>query len=242
MTTCSKAGRELQAYARAAGAGYLVIFILAIAANFGVLEGLSVPGDAEQTLANIQAQEGALRWAIGAFFVVLAADVVVGWALYQVFAPARPGLALLTFIFRLVYTVSHIGVVLLLVGALRVATAELAFPEEGMRAVLASELLRGHGAGFTLTLAFFGVHLILLACLIWATGMLPRWLGVLVALAGAGYVIDAAGWLLFPELRSAHLDIMLFIVIVPALVGEGLLMIWLLLRGVRPARPPRPAA
>lgn len=235
MTDFPKAGPGLQAYARMAGAGYLVIFVLAIAANFGVLEALNVPGNAEATLANIQAQEGALRWAIGAFFVVLAADLVVGWAFYRIFEAARPGLALLTFIFRLVYTVSHIGVVLLLVGALQVATAQLAFPEEGMQAILASELLRGHGAGFTLTLAFFGVHLILLACLIWATGMLPRWLGALVALAGAGYVIDAAGWLLFPELRAAHLDIMLFIVIVPALVGEGLLMAWLLVRGVRPA-------
>lgn len=239
MTESPMAGRDLQAYARIAGAGYLVIFVLAIAANFGVLEALSVPGDAELTLANIQAQEGALRWAIGAFFVVLAADLIVGWALYRIFAPARPGLALLMLMFRLVYTVSHIGVVLLLVGALRVATAELAFPEEGMQAILASELLRGHGAGFTLTLTFFGIHLILLACLIWATGMLPRWLGVLVALAGAGYVLDASGWLLFPELRAAHLDIMLFIVIVPALVGEGLLMAWLLVRGARPARAGR---
>jgi len=239
MTESASAARDLQAYARMAGAGYLVIFVLAIAANFGVLEALYVPGDAGATLANILAQEGALRWAIGAFFVVLAADLIVGWAFYRIFSPERPGLALLTFIFRLVYTISHIGVVLLLVGALRVATAEIAFPQEGMQAILASELLRGHGAGFALTLAFFGVHLILLASLIWATGMLPRWLGVLVALAGVGYVIDAAGWLLFPELRAAHLDIMLFIVIVPALVGVGLLMIWLLLRGVR---PPRPAA
>lgn len=236
MAKQSTTHADLQRYARIAGAAYLVIFVCAIWANFAVIESLYVSGDAAQTLENVQSSEGAFRWAIAAFFVVLTADVVVGWALYQVFVSVRAGLSLLMLMFRLVYTISHIGVVLFLVGALRMATANLALANDSLQAILTSELLRSHGAGFTLTLSFFGVHLVLLGVLIWQTGMLPRWLGALVALAGIGYLLDAAGWLLVPDLRAAHISIMLVIVVVPALIGEGLLMIWLLARGVAPPR------
>jgi hypothetical protein len=41
-----------------AGIGYLIIFVLAIFANFFVVEGLVVPGDATATVDNITGSEG----------------------------------------------------------------------------------------------------------------------------------------------------------------------------------------
>jgi hypothetical protein len=50
-----------------AGIGYLIIFVLAIFANFFVVEGLVVPGDATATVDNITGSEGLFRSGLVAF-------------------------------------------------------------------------------------------------------------------------------------------------------------------------------
>jgi hypothetical protein len=49
-------------YALIAGVGYVVLFVLAIFANFFVREGLVVTGDAAQTAANILGRRGCYGW------------------------------------------------------------------------------------------------------------------------------------------------------------------------------------
>jgi ABC-type uncharacterized transport system permease subunit len=84
-----------------------------------------------------------------------------------------------------------------------------------------------------LTLLFFGVHLVALGVLIWQTRAVPRVIAVLLVWAGAGYLVDGFLWLVAPALRSAIPGGGVFIVILPALVGEGAFTVWLLLMGVR---------
>jgi hypothetical protein len=227
-------------YARIAGLAYLAIFILAIGANFGVLEGLLVRGDAPATLANIQANETGFRIAIAALFGVLFADLIVAWAFYVLFSPRAPKLTGLTMLFRVAYTISHIPFVVLLVIALRAATADTPLPAQPE--VVAYELIRAHGAGFTYMLLFFGVHLVLLGVLALRTRGLPVILAVLIALAGAGYLLDGFGILLLPDLFAAIPLLGGFIVIVPALLGEGLLTLYLLIKGVDARRWPSMAS
>lgn len=76
-------------------------------------------------------------------------------------------------------------------------------------------------------LVFFGFYCLLIAYLIFRATFLPRVLGVLMALAGLG-------WLTFlsPPLAN-RLSPYIF---VPGMVGEGALMLWLLLMGVSPER------
>ncbi len=42
-------------------------------------------------------------------------------------------------------------------------------------------------AGPVKSLVFFGIHCLLTSYLIWRSGLLPRWLGALLALAGLGW-------------------------------------------------------
>lgn len=81
--------------ARVAGFGYLIIAILAIFANFFVLENLIVPGDAAATADNISASEGLFRIGIASLLIVVVLDVVVAVALYIVLKPVNTSLALL---------------------------------------------------------------------------------------------------------------------------------------------------
>ena len=234
MTTANVA----QAAARIAGFGYLAIFVLAILANFFVLQPLGVRGDADATAANIAAAAPMYRAAVAAFMLVLIADLIVGWALFVALSPAGANLALLVLIFRAAYTVAHISVVLALLGALSFATAPALTEGLGADApVLAYHFFASHGLGFTVTLIFFGVHLVLLGALIARAGYMPRVIGWLASLAGLAYLGDGFGTILLGS-YGAYAEPVTAIVIITALVGEAALMLWLIVWGVNKARFP----
>ena len=227
-------------FARLAGIGYAVIFVLAIHANVSVL-GVTLSADDPGTLFRFAREEGAaIRRATAALLVVTAADVLVLWALYRLFDGRESSINALSALFRLVYIVAQIGVILHLPAAVRLADA--AFGNPALQSVLVAEELFRYVHGFTLTLFFFGIHLILLGVLVVRTRRLPAAVGVLIGLAGLGYLSDGIGLLFFPELRSDHATISMLVVVVPAFIGETLLMLWLLFGPIATDRPvARPA-
>jgi hypothetical protein len=76
-----------------------------------------------------------------------------------------------------------------------------------------------------IALAIFGLHLFGLGYLLFKSSDFPKFLGALVILAGAGYLVDSFGTILVPEYT---LTIGMF-----TFVGEALLIIWLFLRAIR---------
>jgi hypothetical protein len=78
--------------------------------------------------------------------------------------------------------------------------------------------------GYGVAMVPFGVHCVLIGYLIFQSIFLPRILGVLMALAGLGYLIflwpPLAGRLFFPY------------ILVPGVAGEGALTLWLLIMGL----------
>ena len=81
--------------------------------------------------------------------------------------------------------------------------------------------------GMLVTQVFWGLWLVPLGFLVFKSGFLPRVLGVLLVIAGAGYVIDSATQLLSPGLPTIGLF---------TFVGEILFTLWLLIRGVNVER------
>ena len=76
-------------------------------------------------------------------------------------------------------------------------------------------------------LVFFGVYCLLIGCLILRSTFLPRFLGVLMVLAGLGWLI-----FLYPSLAAR---LFAFIAII-GVIAEALLMLWLLVVGVNADR------
>lgn len=76
----------------------------------------------------------------------------------------------------------------------------------------------------------FGIHLALLGWLVLTSGYMPKVLGVLLILAGAGYVIDTLANALLANYGDYE-TMFLLIVAVPSLIGEFAFTIWLLTRG-----------
>jgi hypothetical protein len=218
--------------ARIAGFANLIVFVLAIFANFFVVEGLIEPGDAAATAANIMDSEGLFRSGLVAFTVVFVLDLVITWALYVFFKTVNRDLSMLAALFRLVYTVL-LGVALIgffLVLQLVSGAGYLSVFESGQLDAQVMLSLDVFNYGWLIGLVCFGVHLILLGYLILKSGFIPRVLGILLILAGAGYVIDT-----FANALLANYDdyatVFLLIVAVPSVVGELAFTIWLLWRG-----------
>lgn len=78
-------------------------------------------------------------------------------------------------------------------------------------------------------LAIFGLHLILVGYLVFKSGYATKWmgilLGVLLAIAGLGYMVDSFGRLLLPSYTASVAQV--------TFVGEVLLIFWLLWKGIK---------
>ena len=88
--------------------------------------------------------------------------------------------------------------------------------------------------GWDVALAIFGLHLIGLGWLLYRSTDFPRFLGALVALAGAGYLADSFGRIFVPGYTLTISTV--------TFVGEALLIVWLFkvaIKGSRSIERPR---
>jgi len=218
---------SIRAASTTAGLGILLLAAGAGFANFVVLGGVVTDGDAARTAQDILASEGMFRIGIAALYLVVVLDVVVAWALLRVFSPVHEGLSRLAAWFRLAYA-----------GVFAVAISQLAgvpdlLQDRGYSAAFGTEQVQAQAMLkvdayheiWSAALILFGAHLLLEGYLALRSGYVPRILGVLIGLAGAGYVFDSFGSLLSPG-SSVTISAVTF-------VGEFLLALWLVFRGSR---------
>jgi len=217
-----------------AGFGYLIIFILGISANFFVLQNLIVPEDAAATVNNITANEWQFRLGILGFIIMVIFDVVVAWALYVLLKPVNRSLSLLAAWFRLV-NATIFGIALYnLFSVLQLLSGDnyLTGLEPGQLQAQMMLFLNAFNDTWLIGLIFFGIHLFILGYLIFRSGYIPGILGVLLMIAALGYLIDSFANFLFPGYADYE-TIFMLIVVVPGVIGELSLTLWLLLKGTK---------
>jgi len=215
-----------------AGIGYLIIFVLAIFANFIVREGLVDLDDVAATFANIAESELLFRAGIVSFLVVFVVDIVIAWALYILFKTVNRDVSLLTAWFRLAYTV-FLGVALIfffVVLDLVSGAGHLSAFDPGQLEAHVMLLLNAFNYAWLIGLAGFGIHLMLLGYLMITAGAGPKVLGVLLAIAGVAYVFDTVANALFSN-YTEYETAFLLIVAIPSVVAELWFAVWLLMRG-----------
>jgi hypothetical protein len=218
---------SLRTSAIVAGLGLLIMAILAPIANFGVLQKLIVPGDVTNTANNIIASAGQFRIGISLFLIVAILDVVVAWALYFLLKPVNKGLSLLAAWFRIVYAaifVSALNNLMIVLQLLKGSDYLKAFETNQLHALVTLSL-NAFTDGWDVGLAIFGLSLLIVGYLVFKSGYLPKFLGILVVIAGLGYLIDSFGKLLSPNYNAT---IAMF-----TFIGEVLLIFWLLWRGIK---------
>lgn len=214
-----------------AGIGYAIIFVLAVFANFVVLEGLVETGDAAATAANIQESEGLFRAGLVAFAVVFVADVVIAWGLYILFRTLSRELSLLAAWMRLVYTV-FLGVALIFffVALQLLSGADyLAAFDPGQIDAHTLLAVDAFNYAWLIGLAAFGLHLMVLGYLLVKSPWATRALGYLLMVAGSAYIVDTIARAVLADYADVE-TLFLLIVAVPAVIAELSFTLWLLLR------------
>ncbi len=190
------------------GISYLIIFFAAIFANFFVLESI-----AHDPLRAVQEDPVTVRLGILAFMITVVFDVIVAWALFELF-PGHP-LSRLSTYFRLM----HAAIMGVAIFALPL-TLTMNTSEEILHQVDIFNTI------WLLGLFFFGIHLILLARII----RRPALIAIFLILAGVMYMVDTVVHFLMPD-YEAHAQTFLMLVAIPSVVGEMSLAVWLLIKG-----------
>ena len=223
-------GSSLRGMAKATGLMYLVLFVVGMFSPL-VLETLVVSGSAIETAENLLASKGLFGFSLVTWFVIVAIDVAVSITLYLLFENSGRAISLVSAGFRLVYSAVLAAFLLELYEAYTVlntseglAGADLTLAYETVAAGVAK-----FQAGFQLALMFFGAHLVVLGVAILRSGRLPKVIGIVLGVSGVGYLIDSM--VIF--LTSTHNDNLSIALLMPAVIGELGLTVYLLVKGVR---------
>ncbi len=189
-----------------AGVSYLAIFFSAIFANFFVIEAII-----NNPLSTVLHNGLFVRFGILAFLVTVFFDVVIAWALFELFKDNI--LSRLSTYFRLMHAAIMGVAVFALPFVFQLDTADEILKQVDMFNTI-----------WLIALLFFGFHLILLAKIL----KKPKWLTVFLALAGMMYIIDTSAHILL-ENYDAYANVFLLLVAAPSIIGELSLTFWLLL-------------
>jgi len=129
--------------------------------------------------------------------IIIILDVIVALSLYIVLKPTDKNLSFWTALFRIVYAI------IFTIALIKMPDLN-AFTNIWQRGLLV-----------------FGFHLLLLGVLIYKSNYIPKWVGILILIASAGYIIDSFGIYL-----GYSLQIGMF-----TFIGELILMLWLIFKG-----------
>lgn len=213
--------------ARLAGFLYLIVILGGAFAEAFVRQRLFVPGDAASTAANVLAGEQLMRLAFAADVIPLLCNLVIAAILYSLFRNVSQRAAALTVFFMLAGSaiqgaamVFHIAPLVVLKGS----AAFAAFDETQLQS-LAYLFLRLHAHAYTVALIFFGGFGLCIGYLVLRSSFLPKFLGLFMLIAGACYLGNSMLHFVVPELSS-------IVLLLPVLLGEGSLTLWLMFAGL----------
>ena len=221
--------------ARRAG---LLYFLGALAGPFSLIyvpRALIVPGNALATADHVRTSATLLRMGIAGELAESILFIFAALALYRLFkgvsqsqAVAMATLILISIPVSLLNLLNEVAALMLASGG----AALSAFAKSELDALVLL-CLRLHSQGLFVAEVFWGLWLFPFGILVMRSGFIPRVLGVLLLIAGAGYLASAVTSLVLPRLEPL---VARFAVILEA--GELPIIFWLLIWGAKeqPAR------
>ena len=223
-----------QLYARIAGALYLAVIGLGIFAEAYAINHFRASGDVSTLAQNILAEPTLWNLSAMANLLLGMCAIALTGLLYILLKPVNQNLIVLgTFFGMLSLAIEMISKLfqLLIKPLLTSPSMTKAFDPAQLNA-LANFALRAHDIAFNIALILFGVTCIIWGYLIFRSGYLPKLIGVLMQIAGACYLIACFSALFFPTFANMISPAILL----PALIGEASLCLWLLVKGVNLAK------
>jgi Domain of unknown function (DUF4386) len=214
--------------ARLAGVLYLVIIVFGLFSEVLVRRRLTVTSDPAGTAANIRDSAWLFRLGFAANLVFILCEVALVVILYLLFRPVSRIVSLVAAAFRLtslpIYALNLVN----MFGALVVLDdADYLTGSTDGREETALFFLELHHYGFAIGLTFFGVNSLFMGYLLAKSSHVPAALGVLLSVAGVGYLVNSFAYFIIPGYQGSATPIFL----APALVAEVWFCAFLLWRG-----------
>ena len=218
----------LKRYARAAGVAMLLSLIFGAIGEMYLPGKIIVTGDAVATAANLTSNPMLLRLSFATYLVEGFCDIFLCVFWYILLRPVDKNLALLS---------AFVGVVSMVTFAvsqssffassiiLRDTGGMVSFTLE-QRQALAFLAIRIATMIAWLFVGFYGTASMIRGYLISRSGYLPKVLGILLMIGGAGFFLRSVTYILAPSLSSPLLLMPMGLAMIP-------LTFWLLFRGVR---------
>lgn len=209
---------SVQHTAKIAGWLYLSLIPLGLLGIIYVPASLIVAGDVASTITNILEHELLFRLGIVSAFLVQLVNIFVVYYLYKLLKPVNKTHALLMAVFLL------LAVPITLVNELfNFAVLDLLNSAEPSHQ-LVSLFLKLHQHGIFVAQIFWGLWLLPMGYLVFKSGFLPKFIGILLMLGGAGYLVDCVTHFLLSDIGFTLSEF--------TFVGELLLPLWLVVKGV----------
>jgi hypothetical protein len=189
---------------------------------------LLVPGNAAATAHNIVANEFLYRLSITVHLIVVLTNVPLAAIFYELFKYQHRLLATQVAVFTLVATavetsglVDQFAPVFLLTGSAYANAQALAQLPLTLRTI-----------SYDISTGFFAFYGICLGYLVFRSTFLPRVVGALLAIGACAYLVYGLSDMLAPVFAATLIPWILL----PSLLGEGSLRLWLLIAGVNVER------
>ena len=218
--------------AQLAGFLYLLCGFTAPFALIYVPGKLFVRGDATATGNALRTLGGLFRIGIAVELLGFTLSIFVSLVLYRLFKGVSQKHALALLVLSLLSIPIVFVNLLNEIAALELAGGGASFLsvfDAPQRDALAYLFLSLHGKGFTVAQIFWGLWLFPFGILVIRSGFIPRFLGVLLIIAGVGNLLSAFTGLVLPQ----YLDRVSSFAMVLS-VGEMPIIFWLLIWGAKP--------
>jgi hypothetical protein len=220
--------RILKRTARLAGIVYLVSAVIGPFSLIYVPTKTIVSGNAAATAEKMLANEMLFRTGIAAGIFSLLLFLFVALIQYRLFEEVNKSLASIMAILVIVqvpiaFVIDTFSITSLMIFKGR-ALQDLALDQQQNVAML---LLKMSSNGNFLLMVFWGLWLIPFGLLVIKSGFIPRVIGYYLIINGVTYLITSYCFILFPEYKP-FIDTYSF----PLLLGEPVIMLWFLIKGV----------
>lgn len=219
--------------ARIAGLFYLIVIATGLFAEIAVRQAFNVSGDALATANNIQKSEMLFRLGIAADIVNFVCGLPCVLIVYFLFKRINKFLLQLALVFVIIQTaIIAVNLLnqtspLLILGN----DAYLQSFQPNQLAALSQLSLNIQAVGYAIGLVFFGVYCLLVGFVVYKSKLVPKFLGILYAISGIGYLINS-----FTMLLSKGFENPVFsYVAIPIFIGELAFSLWLLIKGIESA-------
>jgi hypothetical protein len=220
--------------ARVAGWLYLLAAIPAPIGLVYVPGKLIVSGDATATADRIRASESLLRIGIASELLSQIIFIFVVLALYRLFKAVNEALARQVVVLGALVSVPimFLNVLNEIAALILVSGADfLSVFDKNQLDALALLFLRLHDQGINVASIFWGLWLFPFGILVIRSDFIPRLLGILLFIAGSGYLVSSFTSVLLPQYAQRVGQIAMVLEF-----GELPIVFWFLIRGLRPFR------